>query len=78
MKKLSEIRIFRITGTYFKKHKKYKFSKEVRALKQDSALEKALSMITSIGLYRRQINITEIKEIQPDEAEDYLVRELSS
>jgi large subunit ribosomal protein LX len=75
---MSEIKIFRITGTYFLKHKKYKFSKEIRALKQEEAVEKALSQVTSIGIYRRQINIAEIKEISPDEAEDYLVRELSS
>jgi len=60
------------------KHKKYKFSKEIRALKQEDALEKALSQITSIGIYRRQITISEVKEISLDEAKDYLVRELSS
>ncbi len=74
----SEIKIFRIVGTYYKNKKKYLFRKEVRALKQDDALEKALSQITSIGIYRRQINIKEIKEIQPNECEDYLIRDLSS
>ena len=59
----SEIKIFKIIGTYNKDKKKYKFSKEIRALKQESALEKALSQITSIGIYRRQIKIQEIKEI---------------
>ena len=73
----SEIKIFRIEGTYFKNRKKYLFRKEVRALKEEDALEKALSQITSIGLYRRQITIKEIKEIQPHEAENYLIRELS-
>ena len=57
--------------------KKYKFSKEIRALKEADALEKAYTMITSIGLYRRQINIQEIREIKPEECEDYLIRELN-
>jgi ribosomal protein L20A (L18A) len=74
---MSEIKIFRIMGTYKKNHKKYLFRKEVRALKQEDALEKALSQITSIGIYRRQINIKEIKEIPLEEVQDYLIRDLS-
>lgn len=73
----AEIKIFKIVGTYYKDKKKYKFSKEVRALKEADALEKAYTMITSIGLYRRQIKIQEIKEIKPEECEDYLIRELN-
>ncbi len=73
----SEIKIFKITGTYFKNHKKYKFSKEIRALKEEDALEKMYAMITSIGLYRRQIKIEEVKVISPEESQDYLIRELS-
>jgi ribosomal protein L20A (L18A) len=74
---MSEIKIYRIIGTYKKNHKKYLFRKEVRALKDKDAIEKALSQITSIGIYRRQIKIQEIKEISLDEAQDYLIRELS-
>jgi ribosomal protein L20A (L18A) len=74
---MSEIKIYRIVGTYKKKHKKYLFRKEVRALNEENALEKALSRVTSIGILRRQINIQEIKEISPEECTDYLVRELS-
>ena len=73
----SEIKIFKIVGTYNKSHKKYKFSKEVRALKQEDALEQVYTKITSIGIYRRQINILEIKEIKPEECNDYLIRELN-
>jgi ribosomal protein L20A (L18A) len=73
----SEIKIFRIIGTYNKKFRKYLFRKEVRALKEKDALEKALTQITSIGILRRQIKIKEIKVISPDEAQDYLIRELS-
>jgi len=74
---MSEIKIFRIVGTYYMNHKKYLFRKEVRALKEKDALEKALTQITSIGIFRRKINIQEIKEISPDECQDYLIKELS-
>lgn len=72
-----EIKIFRITGTYQKGHKKYLFRKELRALKEEDALEKALSQITSIGLFRRQINVERVEEITVDECENYLIKELS-
>lgn len=74
---MSEIKIYRIIGTYRKKNRKYLFRKEVRAMKEEDALEKALTQITSIGIYRRQIAIREIKEISPEESQDYLIRELS-
>ncbi len=74
---MSEIKIYRIIGNYNKNHKKYLFRKEVRALKEEDALEKVLTQITSIGIYRRQINIQEVKEITLDETQDYLIRELS-
>lgn len=74
---MPEIKIFRIIRNYNKDHKKYLFRKEVRALKEEEALEKVLSQITSIGLYRRQINIQEIGEISLEESQDYLIRELS-
>ncbi|MFX1302345.1 MAG: 50S ribosomal protein L18Ae [Promethearchaeota archaeon] len=74
---MSEIKIFRIIGNYRKNHKKYLFRKEVRALKEEDALEKVLCQITSIGIYRRQIAIQEIKEIPLEESQDYLIRELS-
>jgi ribosomal protein L20A (L18A) len=74
---MSEIKIYRIIGNYKKKFKKYLFRKEVRALKEEDALEKVLSQITSIGIFRRQINIQEINEITLAESQDYLIRELS-
>jgi len=74
---MSEIKIYRIIGNYRKNFKKYLFRKEVRALKEEDALEKVLSQITSIGIYRRQIKIQEIKEITLVESQDYLIRELS-
>ena len=77
MSEESQIKIYRIIGTYKKKYRKYLFRKEVRALKEKDALEKVLSQITSIGILRRQINVKEIKVITPEESQDYLIRELS-
>ncbi|MFX1375538.1 MAG: 50S ribosomal protein L18Ae [Promethearchaeota archaeon] len=74
---MSEIKIYRIIGNYKKKFKNYLFRKEVRAMKEEDALEKVLSQITSIGIYRRQINIQEVKEISLEESQDYLIKELS-
>ncbi|MHA1668951.1 MAG: 50S ribosomal protein L18Ae [Promethearchaeota archaeon] len=74
---MSEIKIYRIVGTYNKNYRKYLFRKEVRAMKEEDALEKALTQITSIGIYRRQIKIKEIREISVEESQDYLIRELS-
>lgn len=74
---MSEIKIYRVTGTYKLNYKKYLFNKEVRAMTQENALEKVMSQITSIGIMRRQIKLEEIKVISPEECEDFLVRELS-
>ena len=48
-----------------------------RAMKEEGAVEKGLSLITSIGIMRRQIQMQEIKEIKPEEVQDYLIRDLS-
>jgi len=74
---MSEIKIYRIVGTYTRNYKKYLFRKEVRSLKEEDALEKALASITSIGIFRRKIQIQEIKEITLEECQDYLIKELS-
>lgn len=74
---MSEIKIYQIIGTYKKNHRKYLFRKEIRALREEDALEKALTQITSIGIYRRQIIIEEIKQITMEESQDYLIRDIS-
>ncbi|MFO8018514.1 MAG: 50S ribosomal protein L18Ae [Promethearchaeia archaeon] len=73
----TRVKIFRVTGTYHLKHKKYLFRKECRALNKEDALEKAYCEVSSIGLSRRQIHIKDIKEIKPEEVENLLIRELS-
>ncbi|MHA1727756.1 MAG: 50S ribosomal protein L18Ae [Promethearchaeota archaeon] len=72
----NEIKVFRIEGEYTKKHQKYMFRKEKRALRKDNAIEKVLSEITSIGLYRRQIKITNVNELKKEEVTDPLIIQL--
>lgn len=73
---MSEIKIFRVSGEYTKAYQKYVFSKEKRALKKEDALEDVLSEITSIGLLRRQVKITDISELKKEEVTDPLIMQL--
>lgn len=75
---MSEVKIFRISGFYTRARVKYLFRKDVRAIKEEDALEKVLSLITSTGLLRRQIKIEKIVVIKPEETTDMLLREIST
>ncbi len=75
---MSEVKIFRISGFYTRNRVKYLFRKDVRAIKEEDALEKVLSLITSTGLLRRQIKIEKIEVIKPEETSDMLLREIST
>ena len=75
---MSEVKIFRISGFYTRNRIKYLFRKDVRAIKEEDALEKVLTLITSTGLLRRQIKIEKIAVIKPEETTDMLLREIST
>jgi len=75
---VSEVKIFRISGFYTRNRVKYLFRKDVRAIKEEDALEKVLSLITSTGLLRRQIKIEKIEVIKPEEISDMVLREIST
>lgn len=75
---MSEVKIFRISGFYTRNRVKYLFRKDVRAIKEEDALEKVLSLITSTGLLRRQIKIEKIEVIKPEEISDMVLREIST
>ena len=73
----SEVKIFRIIGEYRKNLMKIRFSKEVRALKREDALEIVFSEIgSSHKVKRRNIKILEIKEIKPEEVKSPLIKGL--
>ena len=70
---MSEVKIFRITGRMLVSHDRFptwqKFTKEVRALTKEQALEKVYSILGSNHkLRRKHIVVEEVKEISPDEA----------
>ncbi|OLS14804.1 MAG: hypothetical protein RBG13Loki_1563 [Promethearchaeota archaeon CR_4] len=74
---MSQVKLFRITGHYVQKHRKFSFSKDLRAITKEQALEQVLSTVTSQGFFRRQVKIDEVKEIKPEESKDYVIKYLS-
>ena len=73
----TEIQIYKISGNYLKRFQKFQFTKFVRAMNEENALEKVLSVITSVRLLRRKIKITEIKTVSIEECDDLFIRSLS-
>ena len=73
----TEIQIYKISGKYNKKFQISQFTKFVRATNEENALEKVLSIVTSVNLLRRKITITEIKTVSIDECDDLFIRSLS-
>ena len=71
-----EIKVYRIEGEYTKKFQKYVIRKEKRAVSEDAAVEKFLSEVTSINIFRRQVKITSIKELKKEEITDPLIIQL--
>ncbi|QEE17456.1 hypothetical protein DSAG12_03293 [Promethearchaeum syntrophicum] len=73
----TEIQIYKISGKYTKRFQKFQFTKFVRATSEANAIEKVLSVITSVRLLRRKITITETKIVSIDECDDLFIRSLS-
>ncbi|ASJ17507.1 50S ribosomal protein L18a [Thermococcus chitonophagus] len=72
------VKVFRVLGYFEKNGKKFKFTKEYRAVKESDVRELVYSDIGSKHKVKRnKIYIKEIKEIKPEEAEDVIVRRLS-
>jgi ribosomal protein L20A (L18A) len=72
-----QVQIFRIKGNYAKNYQKFKFTKFVRAMKEQDAIDKVLSEISSQRIFRRKINISEVVVVKPEECTDTLVNSLS-
>ncbi len=73
-----ETKIFRISGKFRMGEKLQIFTKEFRAVSEESVIEK---LYTDLGskhkVKRNRISIDEIKEITPEEAENFYVKEMS-
>jgi ribosomal protein L20A (L18A) len=74
----SEVKIFKISGKFVKKWQNLQFTKYVRAMKEKDALDQVLSVVTSNGILRRKIKITELKEVTKEECKDFYIQGLSN
>ncbi len=72
---MGEVKYYRVEGRMLISHDKYptwwKFSKEVRALKKEHAVEKVLSELGSSHKVKRyHIVIERVEEIPPEQVKD--------
>ncbi len=79
---MSEVKIFKVEGYILISHDRYptwqKFSKEVRALTKEQAIEYVYSVLGSNHkLRRKHIKITSVKEISLDEVRDRRIAALA-
>lgn len=75
---MAKVRVFRVEGEINKYGYHATFTKEFRALTEEDALEKTYSVLGGGEEVKRfQITIKQIKEIDPNEATDPVVRTLS-
>jgi len=75
---MSEIKIFRVTGRIVKPNWQTSFQKEIRALRQEEALDRVFKEIGSKHKAKRfQIKILKVEEIKPEEVTDPTVKKLT-
>ncbi len=75
---MTEVKIFKVSGRYVKKHQKFSFTKFARALKEEDAMEKVYSIVTASKILRRKITITECKEVPVNECDDLYIKALAN
>lgn len=77
MKPNVSVKIFRISGSFKQRRQVTSFSQELCALTEDDAKEKLFSEFGSRNrLKRRQIQITSIDRILPEEVSDPFIQKL--
>ncbi len=71
-------KVFRIEGHFRKNRQKLEFNKEIISKSKDRALEKLYSELGSKHAVKRNlIEISNVEEIKPEEAEDPNIRALA-
>lgn len=76
--KMSEVKVFRVTGEIRKPNLQTDFRKEVRAVKREDAVEKIYKEIGSKHRVKRfQIKIISVEEVAPEEIESFIIRKLT-
>lgn len=75
---MSEIKIFRVTGKIMKPNWQTSFQKEIRALRQEEAVDRVYKEIGSKHRAKRfQIKILKVEEIKPEEITEPTVKKLT-
>ena len=75
---MSEVKVFRVSGKINKPNLQTEFSKEIRAIKPEDAVEKVYTLIGSKHRVRRyQMSISKVEEIGLDEIQDITVKKLT-
>jgi large subunit ribosomal protein LX len=75
---MSEVKIFRITGTLVKQNYATPFVKELRSTTSEAALERVYAEFGSQHKVRRiHVKVESIEEIKPEEVKNPVVRQLS-
>ncbi len=76
-RKMSELKVFRVTGEINKPNLKTPFTKELLATKSEHAIEKVYSEIGSKHRVKRfQLKISNIEEISADEIENPILKKI--
>ena len=75
---MSTVKIFRVKGRILKPEYKTVFSKDVRALKPEDAIEKVYMLLGGQHHVKRfQLKFDSVKEISYDDTNDRIIRALS-
>ena len=75
---MSEVKVYRVTGKIMKPNFKTDFRKEVRAVKEEDAIEKVYMELGSKHRVKRvHIKITGVEAIEPDQIEDPTLRKIT-
>ncbi|RLI38767.1 50S ribosomal protein L18a [Candidatus Bathyarchaeota archaeon] len=76
--KMVEVKIFRVEGEILSPNYKTTFSKDIRAVKPEHAVEKVYMELGSQHKVKRMhMKLYSIKEITEEETENLLIKELS-
>ena len=78
-RKMSNLKVFRVTGEINKPNLKTPFTKEILAVKSDHAVEKVYAEIGSKHRVKKfQLKISNVEEISIDEIENPIIRKIVS
>ena len=76
-RKMSELKVFRVTGEINKPNLKTPFTKELLAIKSEHAIEKVYAEIGSKHRVKRfQLKISNVEEISADEIENPILKKI--